>query len=172
MGLLNSDFPVVYWMWGAFLSTSAGTTVWEALVLWMGWAKKWQTAGDFPVRFLKIEHHSSSRALITFQRWFENCPVIATCCYSVARSCPTLCDPMDCSIPGFPVLRHLPELKFISMELVMPSNHLVLWNSSAGISFIATWLWSYSLTCWFTHLELQVQPLHDSDDEWHYSDVL
>ena len=26
------------------------------------------------------------------------------CCYSVAKSCPTLCDPMDCSTPGLPVL--------------------------------------------------------------------
>ena len=31
-------------------------------------------------------------------------------CCSVAQSCPTLCDPMDCSILGFPVLHHLPEL--------------------------------------------------------------
>ena len=30
-------------------------------------------------------------------------------CYSVAKSCPTLCDPMDCSTPDFPVFRHLPE---------------------------------------------------------------
>ena len=29
---------------------------------------------------------------------------------SVAQSCPTLCDPMDCSMPGFPVHRQLPEL--------------------------------------------------------------
>ena len=29
---------------------------------------------------------------------------------SVAQSCPTLCDPMDCSSPGFLVLYHLPEL--------------------------------------------------------------
>ena len=28
---------------------------------------------------------------------------------SVAQSCPTLCDPMDCGTPGFPVLHHLPE---------------------------------------------------------------
>ena len=28
---------------------------------------------------------------------------------SVAHSCPTLCDPMDCSISGFPVLHHLLE---------------------------------------------------------------
>ena len=32
------------------------------------------------------------------------------CCCSVARSCLTLCDPMDCSTAGFPVLHHLPEL--------------------------------------------------------------
>ena len=32
------------------------------------------------------------------------------CWYSVAQSCPTLCDTMDCSMPGFPVLPHLPEL--------------------------------------------------------------
>ena len=31
-------------------------------------------------------------------------------CFSVSQSCPTLCDPMDCSIPGFLVLHHLPEL--------------------------------------------------------------
>ena len=31
-------------------------------------------------------------------------------CYcSVAKPCPTLCDPMDCSMPGFPVLHYLPE---------------------------------------------------------------
>ena len=28
---------------------------------------------------------------------------------SVAQSCPTLCNPMDCSIPGFPVHHQLPE---------------------------------------------------------------
>ena len=31
------------------------------------------------------------------------------CCFSLTESCPTLCDPMDCTTPGFPVLHHLPE---------------------------------------------------------------
>ena len=31
------------------------------------------------------------------------------CCCSVAKSCSTLCDPMDCSTPGFPDLHYLPE---------------------------------------------------------------
>ena len=33
-----------------------------------------------------------------------------SCCCSVSQLCPTLCDPMDCSMPGFPVPHHLPEL--------------------------------------------------------------
>ena len=32
------------------------------------------------------------------------------CCCSVAQLFQTLCDPMDCSLPGFSVLHHLPEL--------------------------------------------------------------
>ena len=32
------------------------------------------------------------------------------CCCSVAQSCPTLCNTMNCSTPAFPVLHHLPEL--------------------------------------------------------------
>ena len=34
---------------------------------------------------------------------------------------------MDCSMPGFPVLHHLLEfVKLMSIELVMPSNYLIL----------------------------------------------
>ena len=29
---------------------------------------------------------------------------------SVDQLCPTLCNPMDCSMPGFPIVHHLPEL--------------------------------------------------------------
>ena len=46
---------------------------------------------------------------------------------SVAQSCPTLCDPMDCSTPGLPVHYQLPELtQTHAHESVMPSNHLSL----------------------------------------------
>ena len=31
------------------------------------------------------------------------------CCCSVAQSHPTLCNPMDCSMPGFPVLHYVAE---------------------------------------------------------------
>ena len=46
---------------------------------------------------------------------------------SVAQSCPTLCDPMNRSTPGLLVHHQLPEsTKPMSIELVMPSNHLIL----------------------------------------------
>ena len=46
---------------------------------------------------------------------------------SVTQSCLTLCDPIDCSTPGFLILHYLLELlKLMSIELVMPSNHLIL----------------------------------------------
>ena len=48
------------------------------------------------------------------------------CCCSVAKSCPTFLDPVDCSTPGFPVLNYLPEFKPISTESVMSFNHLIL----------------------------------------------
>ena len=43
---------------------------------------------------------------------------------SVAQSCPTLCDPMGCSTPGFPVLHHLLELAQTHVHWV-PSNLLI-----------------------------------------------
>ena len=48
-------------------------------------------------------------------------------CSSVTQSCLTFCNPMDCSTPGFLAHHQLPELlKLMSIESVMPSNHLIL----------------------------------------------
>ena len=35
-------------------------------------------------------------------------------------------DPMDCSMPGFSITNSQSLLKLVSIELVMPSNHLIL----------------------------------------------
>ena len=46
---------------------------------------------------------------------------------SVVQSCPTLCDPMNCSMPGLPVHHQLrSSLRLTSIESVMPSSHLIL----------------------------------------------
>ena len=83
-----------------------------------------------PSIFLSIRVFSNESALhITWLKYWSFCLSISPCNeYSeliffridwfdsllsvslVAQSCPTLCNPMDCSTPGFPVLHQLPEL--------------------------------------------------------------
>ena len=38
-----------------------------------------------------------------------SCPISSVQFSSVAQLCPALCNPMNCSTPGLPVLHHLPE---------------------------------------------------------------
>ena len=45
---------------------------------------------------------------------------------SVAQSCPTLCDPMDCSTPGPPSITNSQHLLKLMSIMVMPSSHLIL----------------------------------------------
>ena len=48
------------------------------------------------------------------------------CCCSVTNSCPTFCDPMACSMPGFLPFTISPSLPILMFsESVMPSNHLI-----------------------------------------------
>ena len=45
----------------------------------------------------------------------------------VAKSCLTVCDPMNCSTPGLPAITNSQSPpKTMSIESVMPSNHLIL----------------------------------------------
>ena len=59
------------------------------------------------------------------------------CCCLVAQTCPTLCDPMDCSMPGLPVLHHLP-LPSILPSIRIFSNESALhirWPKYLSFSF-------------------------------------
>ena len=55
-------------------------------------------------------------------------------CCSVTQLCPTLCDPMDCSTPGFPVLHQLQELAqtyvYWVSEAIQPSHPVIPFSSS------------------------------------------
>ena len=56
--------------------------------------------------------------------------VFHCCCCSVTQLCLSLCDPMDCSMQAslsFTITQSL--LKLMSIELMMPSNHLILCRS-------------------------------------------
>ena len=47
-------------------------------------------------------------------------------CCSLAKSHPTLCDPMDCSMPGFPVLHYLLEFAQIHLHWVNYAIYVIL----------------------------------------------
>ena len=65
---------------------------------------------------------------------------IYSACGSVPKLCSTLCDPMNCSMPGFLVLHYLMEFAQIltSIESVM---HPTIWSSVIPFS---SCLWSFS----------------------------
>ena len=48
---------------------------------------------------------------------------LLSCYCSVAKLCPTLCDPMGWSTPGFPVLHHLPDCAQIHVHWVSDAIH-------------------------------------------------
>ena len=58
------------------------------------------------------------------------------CCSSVAKLCPILCDPTDCSTPGFPVLHYLPEFAQSHVhrvsDIIQPSHP---WSSPSPPAF-------------------------------------
>ena len=52
-----------------------------------------------------LRMHGSSMAPAKGTLFIKSNVICLFC--SITQSCPTLCDPMDCSMPGFPVLHHL-----------------------------------------------------------------
>ena len=75
--------------------------------------------------FLKIFSH------LGYYRELSRVPC-AICC-SVTQSCLTLCDPMDCSMPGLLVFHHLPELAHTHVHWVSDAIHPML-SSVASFS--------------------------------------
>ena len=59
----------------------------------------------FPLLF---SHHHQLQ--LQQEQWDKSCPVSQSVQFSsVTQSCPSLCNPMNCSVPGLPVHHQLPE---------------------------------------------------------------
>ena len=72
-------------------------------------------------------HHTIKILLNAFIAKYFISLNLSYCCWSVAKSCPTLCDLMDCSAPGFLSFTiSWSLLKFMSIELVLLPNHFIL----------------------------------------------
>ena len=57
------------------------------------------------------------------------------CCCSVAKSCPTLCHPVDCSTPDFPILHYLPEIVHSNSCPLSQWCHSIISSSVTPCSF-------------------------------------
>ena len=63
---------------------------------------------------------------------------ISFSCCSVAQLRLTLCDPMDCSTPGLPVPRHLPEFAQVRIHCISDAiqpSHPLMPSSPSALSF-------------------------------------
>ena len=75
---------------------------------------------------MKFQRNSPGRDIL-FRKDFSPRSCSSVHISSATQSCLTICYPMDCSTPGFPVHHESPSLpKLMSIESVMPSNHLIL----------------------------------------------
>ena len=63
--------------------------------------------------------HASEVMLKILQARFQQSSIQFS---SVTQSCPALCEPMDCSTPGFPIHRQLPELAQIQFHPTISSS--------------------------------------------------
>ena len=94
------------------------------------------------------------RSLIHFEFIFAYS--VRECYCSVTKLCPTLCNPMDCSTPGFPVLCYLPEFAQTQVHWVIDTiqpSHL-LSSSSPALNLFQWVSSSYQVT---EVLECQLQ---------------
>ena len=84
---------------------------------------------DFGIFFhLTIYYEHSSKSIHTDLIFLNSYIIVHSVneFSSVIQSCPTLCDPTDCSTPVLSITNFQSLFKFISIESVMPSNHLIL----------------------------------------------
>ena len=69
----------------------------------------------------------------------------------VVHSCPTLCDPMNCSTPGLPVHHQLPDFTQTHICWVYePSNHLFLGHPHRLLPSVFCSIRVFSMTQFFT----------------------
>ena len=64
--------------------------------------------------------------------FFLSACFVVNCCYSVTKTCLTLCTPMDYSMPGFPVLHYFLEFAQIHVHRVNDGHPII---SSSVVPF-------------------------------------
>ena len=113
-----------------------------------------ETEIKLPTSVGSLEKKENTRKHLLLLYWLWQC--LWLCQFSaVAQWHPTLCNPMDCSTPGFPVHRQLPELTQTHVHRVgdaIQPSHPLLSPSSPSNEYAG--LISFKID-WFDLLEVQ-----------------
>jgi len=87
------------------------------------------------------------------------------CCCSVAQSCPTLCNTMDCSTPCFPVLPYFPEFAQTHVhwvdDAIQPSHPLSSPSHALNLSKhqgLFQWVGSLHQVAKVFELQISISP--------------
>ena len=127
---------------------------------WACSQKKWTQRIEYTVTRPCSQQYPNS------QKW-KSVPIYGCC--SVALSCPALCDPMDWSTPGFPVLHYLQEFAQTHVhwvgDAIEPSHPL--WPASPPALSLSQhqglyhWLGSLYQVAKVLELQLHISPSNE-----------
>ena len=91
------------------------------------------------------------------------------CCCSLAKSCQTLCDPMDCSTPGFPVLHSL--LEFAQIHVHWVRIHECFVKERWVNNLVTIWWGRFPWQELLLSLE-SLQPAEEAGGPWNWQGLL
>ena len=92
----------------------------DVLLFRFGTSLLFHFAVPFYYWFVEIFHRLGTEYFVRNSMYLEY--LLLVCCCSVAKLCQTLCDPMNCKMPGFPVLHYLLEFAQTHVHWVSVTN--------------------------------------------------
>ena len=119
------EHTILVELWGQRVNDSMENNVNYKLLLHVHWKERIGNTWGQDISFLPLMR--SPRSAVDKEE--GACPEECCCCCSVAKLCLTLCDPMDCNVPGFPDPYYLPEFAQVHVrwigDAIQPSHPLL-----------------------------------------------
>ena len=135
LGEMNGN-PLQYYCWENHMDSGA----WWATI--HGVTKSWTLLSDKTITPVCVYIYIFFFFLFFLRHQFSS--------VQFSQSCLSLCNPMDCSTPGLPVHHQLPEfIQTMSIESVMPSNHLIFCHPLLLPPSVFPSIWSFLMSQFF-----------------------
>ena len=111
------------------------SAIWQVKICW--WS---------PLALCVCLSHHNNHEVSGISSWLcLSIPISSVQFISVAQSCPTLCNPMDYSTPGFPVHHQLLELAIKTPKSMVLEGHSLTDFYWHQLSPGSSWCWKYAI---------------------------